>query len=137
MVYRQMNIDDYDGIIGFWRATRGIAVTEADSRDNMAAFLERNGQACFVAEDGNRIVGTCLAGNDGRRGYLYHLAVREEARLAGIGSALVERCLAGLRGYGIEKVHLFVMGDNADAIEWYRRKGWKERTDLAVFSKSL
>ncbi len=49
------------------------------------------------------IVGCLMAGHDGRRGYLQHLFVVPERRRAGIGKALIERCLAELERLGIKK----------------------------------
>ena len=45
--------------------------------------------------------GLCHVGHDGRRGYLYHLAVVPDFRQRGIASGLVIACLAKLRLNGI------------------------------------
>lgn len=58
----------------------------------MARFLARNPDTCFVAED-EKVVGVILAGNEGRRGYLYHTAVDPLRRGEGLGTRLVEAAL--------------------------------------------
>jgi ribosomal protein S18 acetylase RimI-like enzyme len=35
---------------------------------------------CFVAETDGKIIGTIMAGNDGRRGHIYHLTVKPKYR---------------------------------------------------------
>ena len=91
----------------------------------------------FVARDDGRLIAAVLCGHDGRRGYVTHLAVDPEARGRGVGRELVERCLAALRRDRIEKCHLFVFADNADARSFWRGVGWTERGELAVFSRFL
>lgn len=77
-----------------------------------------------------------MAGHDGRRGYVYHLAVREDLQGKGFGRDLMERCECSLRASGIEKVHLFIYSDNP-AVEFYRAIGWHLREDIEVMSKVL
>ncbi len=43
----------------------------------------------FVAEDDGKIVGACMAGYDGHRGWLYAVAVLKEYRRASVGAELV------------------------------------------------
>jgi ribosomal protein S18 acetylase RimI-like enzyme len=137
VLYRAMRVSDFDEIIELWKCTKGIGITPSDTLPKIALFLESNPGLCFVAEEEKSIVGTILCGCDGRRAYLYHLAVREESRRKGIGTALVNRCLSRLKEREIEKCHLFVFENNAEAIEYYKNSSWKERMDLKVFSKSL
>lgn len=77
-----------------------------DSREGFAKFLARNPDTCFAALDGSgRIAGTILAGNDGRRGYLYHTAVHPAYRGRGIARRLVREALEALRACGIHRWH--------------------------------
>ncbi len=43
----------------------------------------------------------------------------------GIGKALLERAVAGVRSQGFLQAMLWVLEDNARAIHFYRREGWK------------
>jgi N-acetylglutamate synthase len=131
------SINDYEEVISLWRATPGIGLSDADSREAIAAYLARNPGLSFVARDAQRLVGAVLCGSDGRRGYLHHLAVHPDARHQGTGQALVERCLSGLRGVGIHKCHLFVIAGNAAGGAFWQHVGWKLRTDLVIMSKDI
>jgi ribosomal protein S18 acetylase RimI-like enzyme len=131
------SIDDYEEVISLWRATPGIGLSDADSREAIAAYLAHNPGLSFVARDGQRVVGAVLCGSDGRRGYLHHLAVHPDARRQGTGEALVERCLSGLREVGIHKCHLFVIAGNAEGQAFWQHVGWKLRTDLVIMSKDI
>ncbi len=137
MDYRAMTIDDHPAASALWRATPGVGLSSADTREAVQAFLARNPGLSFVAEEGGALVGTALAGSDGRRGYLYHVAVQPDFRGRGVGARLVELCLDALRAQGIAKCHLFVMADNAPGIAFWKAVGWQPRGDLVVMSKSL
>lgn len=133
---RKMTSDDYDEILALWQVSQGVELSNADSRENIEAFLLRNPGLSFVACDGPHIVGTVLCGHDGRRGYLHHLAVSKTHRCQGIGRRLASQALAALRQQAIDKCHIFVVKNNCEAITFWKRIGWKERVDeLILMSK--
>jgi ribosomal protein S18 acetylase RimI-like enzyme len=132
---REMTLDDYDAVLSLWQASDGVGLSEADARENVAGYLERNPGLSFVAHDGGQLVGAVLCGHDGRRGFIHHLAVRQSHRRHGVGRALAEQCLTRLDAEGIQKCHLFVFATNHDAIAFWQRVGWHQRTDLTVMSQ--
>ena len=103
MNIRIMTIDDYDAVYALWASLPGIGLREEDSLEGMTYYLRRNPDTCFVAEENGSLIGAVLCGNDGRRGYINHLAVSEEHRGRGIGRALVNACVAAMRGEGIRR----------------------------------
>jgi len=132
-----MNLRDYPLLIELWKHTPGIGISSSDKRNKIRLFLNRNRKTCFVAQENKNIIGTVLCGNDGRRGYIYHLVVKDEYRNKGIASKLVDNCLEGLRKNKIDKCHLFVYKTNVEAIDYYIRKKWQQRDELVIFSKDL
>jgi N-acetylglutamate synthase len=134
---REMNIGDYEQVIAFWKKNPGIGLSDADSKRNINLFLERNPGLSFVFEINKRIIGTVLCGHDGRRGYIYHLAIDQESRRQGIGRALITHSLNELHRRHISKCHLFLYNDNEDAKQFYERIGWKKRSELMIYSKNL
>jgi len=54
----------------------------------------------FVAEQNDQIVGACMAGYDGHRGWLYAVAVSPDFRRSGIGSLLVNAAIQQLKILG-------------------------------------
>ena len=129
-----MTIEDYAEVIGLLRATPGVTVRDADSKEATAVYLARNPGLSFVATIGLKVVGCVMSGHDGRRGYLQHLVVLPEYRRQGVGEELTLSCIAALQGSGIEKVHLFVLKTNRLANNYWTSKGWQLREDLNMYS---
>ena len=79
----------------------------------------------LVAEAEGELVGAVMAGFDGVRGWIYHLAVLPEFRRRGIATALVREAEEGLAGLGCPKINLQVRAENADVVEFYRAAGYE------------
>ena len=135
LLYRPITADDYAAAIALWNATPGVRTTE--TREMFERILERNPGCGCVAMSENQLVGAVLCGHDGRRGYLYHLAVAEAYRRRGIAQTMVEHCLAALKGVAIEKCSIFLFTENASGLAFWSHLGWQERIDLRVLAKDL
>jgi N-acetylglutamate synthase len=86
-----------------WAISDGVELAEGDDPPELSRYLQRNPGMSQVALMEHRLVGAVLAGHDGRRGFLYHLAVHPSARCSGIGRELVQRCLQALKQEGITR----------------------------------
>ena len=131
-----MKTVDYRELVDLWKGFPGNTMTGADEKPAFVRFLSVNGDYCFVALEDDRLVGSVMAGNDSRRGYIYHLAVDQSLQGRGIGTELMEASENALREVGIEKVHLFIYSNNP-AIRFYSNVGWHVRNDITVMSKVL
>lgn len=131
---REMLFSDCEAVLCLMSRTPGVSVRDADSPAAIGRFLERNPGLSFVAERDGRIVGCLMAGHDGRRGALYHLAVDADARRQGLASALVAHCLGALEKRGIRKTHVDVFRSNADGNAFWEAAGWTRRDDLYRYS---
>ena len=133
---REMCMTDYDEVFSLWQRTDNIGLSEGDSRENIEAYLVRNPGMSLIARRQDEIVGAILAGHDGRRGYLHHLAVSTALRKQGLGRKLVDKCLSRLQSQGIQKCHILLLQQNTAGQEFWTRAGWALRTDLKVMSRS-
>ncbi len=120
-----------------WESLPGMGLSSADQPPELANFLERNPHTCFVGVENGQVIGTVLGGSDGRRGYLYHLAVSADHQRHGLGSTLVKTCLAALQAQGVQKCHIFVITDNQDGLEFWKSQAWTLRHDILLMSKDL
>lgn len=135
MLYvRLMTIADYDGICDVWKDHDGINPVD-DSLDGFTKYLKRNPTTSFVAEDNGKIVGTILAGHDGRRGFFHHVVVLPEYRNQGIGGKMVESAMNALKKEGIQKTALVVFSDNDLGNGFWEHIGFTVRNDLVYRNK--
>ena len=84
-----------------------------------------------------RIVGTIMAGHDGRRGYIYHAAVAPGMQGHGIGARLVDAALAALAAEGIAKVALVALASNAAGNAFWEHEGFAARHDIVYRDRVL
>ncbi|MFL9924528.1 GNAT family N-acetyltransferase [Herbaspirillum lusitanum] len=137
MDIREFKKSDYDAAYALWTATAGLGLSEADSRENIGLFLERNAGLSLVACENQTLAATILCGHDGRRGMIYHLAVAPAHQRQGLGKLLATRALDGLSAAGIGRCHMLVYQDNDDARLFWQKVGAYRRMELALMSVSL
>jgi putative acetyltransferase len=125
---REFVMDDYDGAIALWTSVDGVEICEGDSREEIQEFLKRNPRLSQVAEADGRIVGVAMCGHDGRRGWIYHLAVAPEYRGQRVGKRLLDDCVEGLRGVGLKRAIILVAGDNPVGHDFWLRNGCEDIT---------
>ncbi len=132
-----MKITDYDEVLALWQETDEVRVHDVDSREGIARYLAHNPRMCTVARDGDRLVGAALCGTDGRRGTLSRVAVAASHRRTGVGTAMIERCLAALTAAGATRCNLYVWGDNARAVAFWGKLGWESWDEKGIKTLSL
>ena len=134
MIIRPMTIDDYDEIFARWQITTKRALSKADERSQIERYLKRNEGMSQVAVTDGKIVGTVLAGHDGRRGFIHHMAVLPEYRRRHIGRKLAKRAIECIAAEGIDKTHIFCYQNNQTGQNFWSSFGFKKRDDVFVFS---
>jgi len=78
------------------------------------------------------LVGAVVAGFDGVRGWLYHLAVSPAWRRRGFATALVRAAEHELLRLGCPKVNLQVRAENAAVVAFYRRLGYESEERVSM-----
>jgi len=127
---REFAWDDYEAVVALWDSA-GLTVGPSESVEGLQLKLERDRDLFLVAELDGRVGGAVLGAFDGRRGWIYHLAVDERHRYQGTGRVLLNELERRLRARGCVKVNLLVAADNAGVVPFYERLGY--RSDELVF----
>jgi len=86
----------------------------------------------FVAKNNGVIAGTVLAGYDGVRGWIYHLATHPELRRAGIATAMMRHAMKVLKEKGCPKINLQVRRSNTEVVAFYQSMGFSEDQVLSM-----
>lgn len=79
----------------------------------------------LVGAAAGKIIATVLAGFDGVRGWIHHLAVAPSLRRRGIAQRMMREAEARLARMGCSKINLQVRPKNADAVAFYRSIGYE------------
>jgi ribosomal protein S18 acetylase RimI-like enzyme len=129
--------DDFPGVMELWaNAGDGIHLRRSDEPQEIEKKLLRDPDLFLLAEENGEIIGAVLGGFDGRRGMMYHLAVKPDKRQQGAGTALVQALETRLKAKGCIRYYLLVTLDNESAIRFYEAQGW-ERMELYTYAKNL
>ena len=135
---RPMTMEDYEEVFNMWQSISGFGIRSwDDSKEGIERFIARNPGLSVVALHEGRIIGGILCGHDGRRGCLYHVCVRQEYRMLGIGQDMVECCKAALRKEGINKINLIAFKNNAIGNKFWQKLNWKHREDCNYYEENL
>lgn len=136
--YKVMTASDYDGVYELWTNTPGMGINSTDdSREGIEKYIKRNPTTSFVALVEEKIVGAILAGHDGRRGFIQHIAVLSEFRKHGIASTLVDRAMNALEEEGIHKVALLAFKKNELGNRFWDKMEFTVREDVYYRNKNI
>ena len=126
---RCFDASDTDAVIALWQQAfpeyRDVTRPQRNPHLSIANKLATQPELFFVAELGERIVGTVMGGYDGHRGWLYSLAVDESLRRHGIGTRLVAHVEDALAARGCPKLNLQVLSAKADVRAFYEALGYR------------
>ena len=128
---RHMTDEDEAGVIALLRR-----IFPNDPPHNepsrMLAEKRRVDDLVFVAETAGQLIGACMAGYDGHRGWLYSVAVSPDHRRTGAGTELVKFAIATLRKRGCQKVNLQIRAENAAVHAFYQSLGFAVEDRLSM-----
>ena len=134
MIIRTMKIEDYEEVHKLWMTIHGFGIRSIDdSYEGVERFLKRNPDLSVVCEYEGHIIGAILCGEDGRRGSLYHVCVKEGYRMHGIGKKMVNFCCEKLKEEQINKVCLNAFVTNEVGNRFWQKMGWTLRSDMNYY----
>lgn len=86
----------------------------------------------FIAESEGQIIGACMTGYDGHRGWLYAVAVDPAHRRKAIGEKLVKHAIQALGEIGCIKVNLQIRSTNTEVAAFYKSLGFNVEDRLSM-----
>jgi len=134
---REFQLTDYDTVLEIWR--RSKVNLRMDGRDSLEALerqLQVMGPFMLVAEYDGQPAGVVLGSHDGIDGFINRLAVDPAFRKKGIATRLYLEAERRLRDKGIDSIVLIAETDKQDAIEAFRRMGFRERLRVTFMVKA-
>ena len=135
LTLRTFQREDAPRVIELWKAC-GLSVPWNDPGKDIARKLDDSPDLFFVAERDGCVVGTCMAGYDGHRGWIYYLGVDPGMRRRGIAARMMHHAEAALEAMGCPKIDLMVRTSNRNVIDFYHRIGYSD-DPVVVLGKRL
>ncbi|MBC8331991.1 MAG: GNAT family acetyltransferase [Anaerolineae bacterium] len=121
---------DEKDIIQLWLAC-GLVVPHNNPWKDIERKLKVNPEWFLLALLDGEIVGSCMAGYEGHRGWINYLAVAPQQQRQGIATALMAEAERLLTAAGCPKINLQVRETNLAVLQFYESIGY---TNDAVVS---
>ncbi|WDP88681.1 MAG: GNAT family acetyltransferase [Desulfobacter sp.] len=126
---------DRDQVVALWQRC-GLTVQWNDPNKDIDRKMAEAPDLFLLARLRDQVIGTCMAGYDGHRGWFYYLGTAPEFRGNGVAAALVRRGESALAQLGCPKINLMVRKSNTEVLEFYKGQGYGDDPVL-VLSKRL
>jgi len=132
----EFSMDDYAVVHVLWQ--RGdLWMRPSDGPEATLLKLTRDPGLFLVARSDGRVVGTVMGGWDGRRAYVYHLAVAPERQRQGVADALMDELEERFRALGAVKAKLQILVDNEVSKAFFARRGYLLESFCEPWGKEL
>ncbi|MFE6224155.1 MULTISPECIES: GNAT family N-acetyltransferase [unclassified Streptomyces] len=119
---------DAETVLAFWReAAEGTSIS--DDVDGVRRLLARDPEALILAVDGDRVVGSVIAGWDGWRASLYRLAVLPSYRRRGLSKVLLKAAEDRFAALGGRRADAMVLEENARAHRAWEAAGYARQDE--------
>jgi ribosomal protein S18 acetylase RimI-like enzyme len=133
----QFSMEDFPVVHVLWQRS-DLWMRPSDGPEATQLKLQRDPELFLVARtDEGGVVGTVMGGWDGRRAYVYHLAVAPQHRRHGIADLLMDELEARFRARGALKAKLQILVDNDDSRAFFRHRGYLREDDCEPWGKEL
>jgi ribosomal protein S18 acetylase RimI-like enzyme len=116
---RAASENDSSRLISLWRSDTALKLSSSDNVADLRNYIRHNKGISVVAEHHNQLIGSLLAGHDGRRGYPKHLFVHPSYRRTGTGKAMMLQVVRNLYDRGIAVCHFSVDAGNIASLTFF------------------
>jgi ribosomal protein S18 acetylase RimI-like enzyme len=134
---RRARLGDARAVLELWARERSEHAATTDRLDDVKRLIAGSPAALLVAERGDQIVGSLIAGWDGWRGNMYRLAVREDHRREGIGLALTRAGEEYLQSCGARRVTALVAFEHEAAGAFWESAGYPQDDEIGRRVRNL
>ena len=133
MKIRKYQDSDKEALIRLWRQVFPDEPPHNEPETVIAEKL-RIDDLIFVVEENDELLGACMAGYDGHRGWLYSVGVAAEYRRKSVGKDLISHVLSSLKEMGCRKVNIQIRAGNDTAENFYKSIGFigEDRVSMGI-----
>ncbi len=125
---------DLAAVLKMWQVAEAEP-THTDELPSLQQLLAFDPEALLVAQAGDDLVGSVIAGWDGWRGSIYRLAVAPNHRRSGLAGELLQAAVARLREAGAVRFQAIVVESDDGAMGFWGSTGWERQVQRIRFVK--
>lgn len=124
MTIRPITLGDLPNLITLWRIA-GLEISSTDTERGLRRHIGVSGHLTLAlcTPDGT-IIGSVLGSDDGRRGWVNHLAIHPDYQSHDFDYILIDTITTHLKVQGCEKINLLITGTNQKPVPYYQAKGF-------------
>lgn len=131
MHIRPYQSSDEASVIELWFQC-GLVTPANNPQCDIARKCSTSPDLFWVAVFENRVVGTCMAGYEGHRGWINYLAVAPDVQRQGIASQLMVAAEEKLMALGCPKINLQVRATNTAVLAFYQTLGYTQDAVISM-----
>jgi ribosomal protein S18 acetylase RimI-like enzyme len=135
MKIRPYKLGDENAVIELWRKCN-LTRPQNNPKKDIERKLKVNPELFLVGVEGNKVVATVMGGYEGHRGWVNYMGVDPSYQEKGLGRQMMEAIEKKLLERGCPKLNFQVLVDNAEAMKFYERIGYK-RDKVVSMGKRL
>lgn len=134
---KQIKQSDFMEVLSLWKkAGLGLADEKIELL-TMQVVVKMNPSSCLMLVKEQTIIGAALGAFNGRRGWVYHLAIHPNFQQAGFGALLLKKIEQELKKKGAYRVHLAVSYTNLKVLPFYQKSGYLVVNDALWLGKNI
>lgn len=137
MKIRVMKIEDFDYAYKLWKEAGLVVESYQTEKEDAELMIKLNPQTCFVIFQGKKILGSIFGTFNGRRAWIYHLAIHPSIQDQGWGAYLLQKTLQILKKLGAKRSQLWVTKTNLKVLGFYKKQGFNQLDYLIGMGKNL
>lgn len=137
MKIKLIKSEDFEELLTLWNGA-GLSVVNIErEQQEFLMLLKFNPDSCLVATVNNKIVGSVMGAFNGRRVWIYHLAILPEWQKNDYGSKLLKTVEKIYKKMGATKILLGISLNNLSTCSFYEKSGYSIMNDAILMSKEL
>lgn len=132
MTIRRVQSIDLEPLLELWEMVFPDDPSHNAPRTMLPTKLDVDDLILVAWQDGE-LIGACMLGYDGYRGWLYAVAVHPEHRRKGIGASLINTAFETLKSLGCIKVNLQIRDvGNTEVVAFYESLGFEVEPRISM-----
>jgi N-acetylglutamate synthase len=137
MKIEKIKIKDFNEIYNLWIDSGILLAPIEQEKFEFEMMLKMNPATSLCIKDKGKIIGAGIGASNGRRAFIYHLAISPDYQKQGLGSLLLNEIEKGLIELKVSKIELEVFIWKSYNVGFYQKHGFRVNNKSIHLEKQL